>query len=286
MRRLGVQGLIFFQLGEPPILYDAIVDCRIPFFRAVCCVVTHCWHLLLSGAIGIKGALLIDRTSVVHGSCTMEDFLGRWTLTKLEALYRKTPEPLESLNTFAFAYEYDDQHRRKFYSIKVDEFCRKYETWRLRHMYELIFNRTCINLDVEYDKTKYQVSTTNIGAIILELLYDYLQSHDVLKNFLTKALILDSSNDFKFSQHIMVRLYHQDVEYIFADTDGRPLQWFMRGFRDFLHTVAADPEHPLFVLLGSIVKTLKTKNLDEEEYENRLCKYELNFVKLRVYDCL
>ncbi|CAB0043254.1 unnamed protein product [Trichogramma brassicae] len=35
-------------LGEPPILYDAIVDCRIPFFRAVCCVVTHCWHLLLS----------------------------------------------------------------------------------------------------------------------------------------------------------------------------------------------------------------------------------------------
>ncbi|CAB0043524.1 unnamed protein product [Trichogramma brassicae] len=39
MRRLGVQGLIFFQLGEPPILHDAIVDCRISFFRAVCCVV-------------------------------------------------------------------------------------------------------------------------------------------------------------------------------------------------------------------------------------------------------
>ncbi|CAB0036192.1 unnamed protein product, partial [Trichogramma brassicae] len=34
MRRLGVQGLIFFQLGEPPILYDAIVDCRIPFFQS------------------------------------------------------------------------------------------------------------------------------------------------------------------------------------------------------------------------------------------------------------
>ncbi|CAB0040410.1 unnamed protein product [Trichogramma brassicae] len=34
MRRLGVQGLIFFQLGESPILYDAIVDCRIPFFQS------------------------------------------------------------------------------------------------------------------------------------------------------------------------------------------------------------------------------------------------------------
>ncbi|CAB0040565.1 unnamed protein product [Trichogramma brassicae] len=34
MRRLGVQGLIFFQLGEPPILHDAIVDCRIPFFQS------------------------------------------------------------------------------------------------------------------------------------------------------------------------------------------------------------------------------------------------------------
>ncbi|CAB0042407.1 unnamed protein product [Trichogramma brassicae] len=32
--KLGVQGLIFFQLGESPILYDAIVDCRIPFFQS------------------------------------------------------------------------------------------------------------------------------------------------------------------------------------------------------------------------------------------------------------
>ncbi|CAB0040402.1 unnamed protein product [Trichogramma brassicae] len=44
MRRLGVQGIIFFQLGEPPILHDAIVDCRIPFFRAVRtrCLVPSC----------------------------------------------------------------------------------------------------------------------------------------------------------------------------------------------------------------------------------------------------
>uniref|UniRef100_A0ABD2VTW3 DDE-1 domain-containing protein n=1 Tax=Trichogramma kaykai TaxID=54128 RepID=A0ABD2VTW3_9HYME len=54
MRRLGVQGLIFFLLGEPPILHDAIVDCRIPFFRAVCCVVTHCWHLLLNNRPGTE----------------------------------------------------------------------------------------------------------------------------------------------------------------------------------------------------------------------------------------
>ncbi|CAB0041724.1 unnamed protein product, partial [Trichogramma brassicae] len=59
MRRLGVQGLIFFQLGEPPILHDAIVDCRIPFFRAVCCVVTHCWHLLLSWTSSLELAVCV-----------------------------------------------------------------------------------------------------------------------------------------------------------------------------------------------------------------------------------
>ncbi|CAB0034507.1 unnamed protein product [Trichogramma brassicae] len=72
------------------------------------------------GAIGIKGALLDDQTSVVHGSYTMEDFLEHWKLTKLEALFRKTPRLLESLDTFAFAYEYDDEHHRRFYSIKID----------------------------------------------------------------------------------------------------------------------------------------------------------------------
>uniref|UniRef100_A0ABD2X028 Uncharacterized protein n=1 Tax=Trichogramma kaykai TaxID=54128 RepID=A0ABD2X028_9HYME len=35
MRRLGVQGLIFlFYFGEPPILHDAVDDCRVPFFQS------------------------------------------------------------------------------------------------------------------------------------------------------------------------------------------------------------------------------------------------------------
>ncbi|CAB0043345.1 unnamed protein product, partial [Trichogramma brassicae] len=68
MRRLGVQGLIFFQLGEPPILYDAIVDCRIPFFRAVCCVVTHCWHLLLNARAGESDVHKSSRTRHVKAS--------------------------------------------------------------------------------------------------------------------------------------------------------------------------------------------------------------------------
>ncbi|CAB0042138.1 unnamed protein product [Trichogramma brassicae] len=77
MRRLGVQGLIFFQLGEPPILYDAIADCRIPFFRAVCCVVTHCWHLLLSWTSSLELAGLVP-------SCECGSrFCRRWQVPQL-----------------------------------------------------------------------------------------------------------------------------------------------------------------------------------------------------------
>ncbi|CAB0036053.1 unnamed protein product [Trichogramma brassicae] len=77
MRRLGVQGLIFFQLGEPPILYDAIVDCRIPFFRAVCCVVTHCWHLLLSWTSSFRTRCLVP-------SCECGSrFCRRWQVPQL-----------------------------------------------------------------------------------------------------------------------------------------------------------------------------------------------------------
>ncbi|CAB0031887.1 unnamed protein product [Trichogramma brassicae] len=77
MRRLGVQGLIFFQLGEPPILHDAIVDCRIPFFRAVCCVVTHCWHLLLSWTSSFRTRCLVP-------SCECgARFCRRWQVPNL-----------------------------------------------------------------------------------------------------------------------------------------------------------------------------------------------------------
>ncbi|CAB0039151.1 unnamed protein product [Trichogramma brassicae] len=48
MRRLGVQGLIFFYLVNLRSCTTPSLDCRIPFFRAVYCVATHCLRLLLS----------------------------------------------------------------------------------------------------------------------------------------------------------------------------------------------------------------------------------------------
>ncbi|CAB0028210.1 unnamed protein product [Trichogramma brassicae] len=54
-QRTGLQGLVNLL-----ILYDAIVDCPYPLFqRAVCCVVTHCWHLLLIWDIFLELAVLV-----------------------------------------------------------------------------------------------------------------------------------------------------------------------------------------------------------------------------------
>uniref|UniRef100_A0ABD2XA78 Secreted protein n=1 Tax=Trichogramma kaykai TaxID=54128 RepID=A0ABD2XA78_9HYME len=61
MRQLGVQGLIFFNLVNLRSCAMPSLDCRIPFFRGAYCVVTHCWHLLLS----------IFRTRCLMPSCAI-----------------------------------------------------------------------------------------------------------------------------------------------------------------------------------------------------------------------
>ncbi|CAB0028730.1 unnamed protein product [Trichogramma brassicae] len=80
MRRLGVQGLIFFQLGEPPILHDAIVDCRIPFFRAVCCVASGVRRLTPAHAVWsmphmptIEHIIVNTEFHVLHSICDLAE---------------------------------------------------------------------------------------------------------------------------------------------------------------------------------------------------------------------
>ena len=114
-----------------------------------------------------------------------------------------------------FSREFDCRGRRTFLVTSIPQFWQHYQTQSTKTFYEVIPEGKCkLHLDLEFSREKNQNETKNgeqMSKLLISKLLECLKNIFNHKSDLKDVLVLDSSNSFKYSSHVIfTKTYFSD----------------------------------------------------------------------------
>ncbi|KAL7297530.1 hypothetical protein TKK_0009891 [Trichogramma kaykai] len=137
--------------------------------------------------------------------------------------------------TLCLSREKDVRGNRYFYIVNVHKFVSFYPSDPLKHFCEIITDKCALYFDIEYSKQKeYIVNVDEAFDVFINLVVRFILKEN--PGFSRRNIFYftaDSSNDIKFSRHVIFRIIKDEVEYMFIN-NFEHCQQFVFAFREYM----------------------------------------------------